>query len=168
MFVLVASKKTWRAACYYWLRALFLHQSVHSLRKYSKCTNLFHSLSYGERNHMWAYDIPLKPITTLCIATFCIFYLQTHTHSEQKNVNMWSLCFYYDTKQTSNLLDQTMKRLMWLYLPSSLARTQMGKRSICIANHTTWLNAQRRSHLKGCNGCNSRNLIYVYQSGQAL
>jgi len=52
------------------------------------------------------------------------------------------------------------ENLMCLYLPSSLAATQLGNRSICMANHTIWLNAQRRSHLIGCNGCNRRNLTF--------
>lgn len=52
---------------------LLLNQSVHSLRKYSKCTNLFYSLSYAECDNMQAYDIPLKTITTPCIATFLYF-----------------------------------------------------------------------------------------------
>lgn len=61
----------------------------------------------------------------------------------------------------------TLKGLMCLYLPSSLARTQPGDRFSCMASHTMRLNAQRRSHLNGCNGCNNiSSLVHKYQSSQ--
>jgi hypothetical protein len=60
-------------------------------------SNLFYSLSYGKFDHTQAYAIPSKPVTTLCIAILCIFYLLTHNHSEQQNVNRWSRCFSHNT-----------------------------------------------------------------------